>query len=601
MNYLLVMANGLSRSQDQYFYVFAVGIAYVSANLKRAGFRVFTANLDFYDGDTYTNLKNLMLSNHIDVVCTGGLSRDCNKIKEIIDIARTVNPKIITVVGGGLISSDPQPAMRVLEADIGVIGEGEVTMCELAEALDNEISYHEIKGLIFKDNSGEFVITPPRRDVTSIDSLPPPDFDGFDYAKFVENTGLAVVSCSRSCTHSCTFCYRPAGPKYRQRSLENIFLEIDTQISHYNPKSIALTDNLFASSKQRVFEFCKLIKERNIPWGCSLHVSDAADLDMLQQMKESGCSSINYGLESADNSILKSMRKGSTVIQIERALNNTWEANLHLQGNFIFGDIAETNETLKNTIDFFHKHKERFLFPLDPIVAFPGSPIYKYACKNGLITDKEQFLRDNCPVINISKLSESEFIGMLSIITELRLGPRVPLGSFDITDIQKNGECRIEYICRKCGLRKYDKFLFWYSITVICPCCGTVNHIDPFEKALHLEDSFFANLRTNESAILWGAGGIYYKLIQKYASLKDEKYLLVDGNKALQGLTVCDKKIYSPDIINSGVIQTVIITALSRKDEICSSISMNYPSVKKIMIPTFKITETGIVPSLQPI
>ena len=600
MNYLLVMPRGLSRSQDQFFYVFSIGIAYVSASLKTAGFNVFTANLDFIDGDIYSIMKDLMLSNQIDVLCTGGLSRDCNKVKELIEIARTINPKMIIVVGGGLISADPKPAMNVLGADIGVIGEGEVTMCELAKALDMGTAYNNIPGLIFWDSNNGLTIAPPRKEAPPIDSIPFPDFDGFDYSSYVKATGMGVIACSRSCTHACTFCYRPAGQKYRQRSLENILLEIDEQISRYHPHSIALTDNLFASSKERVLEFCKLIKNRNISWGCSLHVSDATDLDMLLEMKAAGCCGINYGLESADNSVLKSMRKGSTVEDIERALDNIWNANIHLQGNFIFGDINETKDTVTNTINFIHKQKTRFLFPLDPIIAFPGSRIYDYACRNGLIKDREQFLRDNCPVINISKLTEPEFKEMLGLINELRLGPRVPIGSFHIVEIQNDGECKLEFVCRKCGAQKSVNIPFWYSMIPICQECGTVNHIDPFEKALHVPEVFLENLPTDETIVLWGAGGIYYKLMHKYNLLSSERFILVDGNQSQQGLTICKKEIHPPDIILANNIKTIIITALSRKDDIYATINRNYPSVERILTPAFDITHDGIIPVLQP-
>ncbi len=596
MNYLLVMPNGLSRSQDQHFYVFSVGIAYISASLKAAGFRVFTANLDFITGDTYSIMQDLLISNQIDVFCTGGLSRDCNKVKKLIEIALTINPKLITVVGGGLISADPEPAMHVVGADIGVIGEGEVTMYELAGALDNGLPYKNIPGLIFKDSKGGLTTTAPRTQATPIDSVPFPDYDGFDYAKFVNSTGMAVVACSRSCTHACTFCYRPQGQKYRQRSLSNIFEEIDSQISKYHPKIIGLTDNLFASLKERVLEFCELIKKRNISWSCSLHVSDTADPDMLQQMKAAGCCSINYGLESADSSVLKSMRKGSTIEQIELALENIWNAGIHLQANFIFGDVNETKKTVTNTMTFINKHKSRFLFGLDPIVAFPGSRIYKYACNSGLIKDREQFLKDNCPVINISKLTEPEFNEMLGLITEFRLAPRVPMGPFHIAEVQTDGQCNVAWTCRKCGAEESANLVFWYSTDIICNTCGTVNHIDPFEKALHLPNSLVNNMPNNGSAVLWGAGGIYYKLIHKYNVLSSDEFLLVDSNKSRHGQSMCNKKILSPDVISQSNIKTVIITALSHKDGICATLRNSYSNVERIMIPAFDITKDGIVP-----
>jgi len=592
------MPRGLSTSQDQYFHVFAVGIAYVSASMKKAGHRVFTANLDYVQGEITTVLRDLIEENHIDVMCTGGLSRDWTKIKVIIDVVRAIDPRILCVVGGGIISADPEPAMRVLDADIGVIGEGEDTLCELAEALDCGKDYRHIHGLVFKTDQG-LTVTPRRKELGHLDELPLPDFDGFDYGRFVADTGLAVITCSRSCTYACSFCFRPAGHKYRQRSMENIIAEIDMQISHYHPRSLALADNLFASSRERVLEFCTAIKERGISWGCSLRVSDATDFEMLQEMKEAGCSSVNYGLESADNSVLKSMRKGITVEQIETALDNTWKANIHLQANFIFGDPNETSETLSNSLTFFHKHKERFLFPLDPMIAFPGTPIYKQACKKGLIQDREQFLKDGCPVLNISKLSDVQFKEMLSTITELRLGPRVPAGPFRVQEVSREGVCKIEFDCRKCNRRETLSVPFWFSLVPVCPSCGTVNHLDPFEKAAHLPDPFTEEVPKAGTIALWGAGGIYFKLINHYPELASDRYILLDGNASLHGLRICDKEVHSAALLGQKEIRTVIITALSRKDDIHRTIREAYPFVQEVLVPDFEIRPEGIVPKLR--
>jgi len=599
MNYLLIMHNGISISQDQHFHHFAIGIAYVSASLKQAGFNVFTANLDYIKGETRSILKDLLHTKNIDVLCVGGLSRDCGKIKALIDESRKINPQILTVVGGGIISGDPEPAMRVLDAEIGVIGEGEITMCQLAEALDKGLSYNDIAGLIFKDNDGNLIITNTRTETTDLDNIPFPDFDGFDYAQYVNNTHIATITCSRSCTHACTFCFRPIGRKYRQRSIENIMLEVDYQISRYHPQTIILSDNLFSHSKKRVLEFCEHIKKRKTPWVCSLHVADVKDAEMIRHMKDAGCCSINVGLESADDSVLKSMRKGSTVKQIEQTLDYIWNENIHLMANFIFGDVSETKESVTKSINFFHKHKKRFLFPLDPIITFPGSAIYKHACNTGLIKNREQYLKDNCPVTNISKLTEHEFNHMISTITELRLGPRVPAGTYQITKIQHDGSCSIEYICRKCHAQGIVNVQLWYSVDPVCPSCGTVNHIDPFQKTVNAEAAFFSNLQTDKTTVMWGAGGIYYKFINRYDLLSKERFLVVDGNKDIQGLNICKKRVLSPEIIRDNKITNVIITALSQKDTITTIIGNKYPTVNNILTPTFNITTKGIVPTLE--
>ena len=516
MNYLLVMPKKLSMGANTTSIIFPLGIAYVSAALKQAGYPVFTANLDFPESDLFAVLQDMLVNHHIDVVCTGGLSLDCHKIKAVIDASRKINPKIITVVGGGIISSDPETAMRVLDADIGVIGEGEQTMCDLARALDNGEAYDSVAGLIYRQADHSLVTTVPRQEIADLDSIPFPDYEGFNYDLWVNYFGGAGVLLSeRSCPYRCTFCFHPTGGKYRQRSLDNVFREIDYQIEHFHINSIGLSSELFAATKQRVLEFCDRIKNYQISWSCCLRVTDV-DADLLKRMQEAGCNLICYGLESADDDILKSMRKGIRVEQIKRALDLTYEAGISTEAsNFIFGDINENAETVANTMRFWWQYNHKTHINLSLIQTYPGTYLYEYACKNGIITNKEQFLRDGCPIINVSKLSNAEFHDLTSMVAELRIHPHVPAESLRINTIDENGHCNIEYKCRKCGTRNLAEIGFWFTETRICSCCGIKNEVDSFRGAIHRDDAFSIDLPTDSPIVLWGAGGIFYKLMQQ--------------------------------------------------------------------------------------
>ena len=601
MNYLLVMPKKLSTGANTTSIIFPLGIAYVSAALKQGGYSVFTTNLDFPEGDTYSILQETMSANNIDVVCTGGLSLDCHKIKDVIDTARKINPKIITVVGGGIISSDPVTAMRVLDADIGVIGEGELTICELADALDNGKTYGNVPGLVYRDADHALITTARRKEIADLDSIPFPDFDGFNYGQWVDFFGGAGVLLSdRSCPFRCTFCFHPTGEKYRQRSLDSIFKEIDYQMQRYHLRDIGLTSELFATSPQRVLDFCDRIKEYKISWSCCLRVTDV-DADLLQRMRESGCCLVCYGLESADNSILKSMRKGIKVEQIKRALDLSYEAGISTDAsNFIFGDINENAQTVANTLKFWWQYNTKTHINLSLIQTYPGTYLYEYACQNGIITDKEQFLRDGCPIINVSKLSSSEFHELTSLVAELRMHPHVPAESLQIVEMQEDGNCRIEYVCRKCGAGNFTASTFWFTETCYCSSCGTKNEVDSFLGASYPQEAFFAGLPGDSTAALWGAGGIYYKLIHQYSGLSSERFPLIDANTELQGLSICKKVVQPPDVLARDGIRTVIITALSRKNEIHETLRRSYPSVETVLIPSFEITGNGIMPILQP-
>lgn len=602
MNYLLVMPKKLSTGANTTSIIFPLGIAYVSAALKQAGYNVFTANVDFPEGDTYSVLQGMMSNNHIDVVCTGGLSLDCHKIKDVIDTSRMINPKILTVVGGGIISSDPETAMSVIDADIGVIGEGEQTICELAHALDNGEAYDTVPGLIYRAVDHTFITTGPRKEIADLDSLPFPDYEGFSYSQWVDFFGgIGVLLSDRSCPFRCTFCFHPTGEKYRQRSLDSIFKELDYQMEHYHLKSIGLSSELFATSKQRVLEFCERIKKYQISWSCCLRVSNV-DKDLLRHMRDSGCDLICYGLESADNAVLKSMRKGIKVEQIKRALDLTYEVGISTEAsNFIFGDINENAETVANTMRFWWQYNKKTHINLSLIQTYPGTYLYDYACQNGIITDKKQFLRDGCPIINVSKLSSSEFYDLTSMVAELRMHPHVPAESVRIHTIADDGGCKIEYVCRKCGTKNFSDVRFWFTKTCLCSSCWVKNEVDSFRGATCRDDAFFALLPTDQVVALWGAGGIYYKLVHQYRELSSDRFVLADANEEQHGLHICKKTVHSPEIITRNGIQKVIITTLSRKDDIYETLRSSYPSVNTVLIPSFTITDEGIVPILRPI
>lgn len=111
-------------------------------------------------------------------------------------------------------------------------------------------------------------------------------------------------------------------------------------------------------------------------------------------LKDTRCRYIFVGVESAVNEILKSMHKGITVAQIEHALELLRTAGLNSRSGVIMGDTMETAKTSAETIDWFMANYERYRMSLDMIIAFPGSIISNRACKEGIIPNKVQFLKD---------------------------------------------------------------------------------------------------------------------------------------------------------------------------------------------------------------
>ena len=409
-------------------YIMPMGILYVSAALKASGTcNVCTLNLNHCEEDDRTVLERVISECKIDVVGSGGISGQFVEINPLMHLVKDIDPDIVTIVGGGMITADPVPAMTSFEgcADFGVIGEGEITMPELVTAIGTGGDFSGVKGLIYKDGD-EWHITDRRPDIMDLDSIPLPDYAGFDYDKYLSTNGevvdgvkfspVAIIG-GRSCKYNCTFCFHPSGSRYRQRSLDSIFSEIDHLLSNYPVNYIALREELFASDEKRVLDFCERAKSYPIVWSIQLRV-DSVTKTIVDALKDSNCRYVFLGIESADNRILKSMRKNITIEQVEKALDLTISAGLDTKTTNILRGEFETMESATRTLEWWREHRKYSAIDLGLIIAFPGSTLYKHARSNGKIPDPVQFLRDGCPVINLSEnLSEEEFRSIADIVS----------------------------------------------------------------------------------------------------------------------------------------------------------------------------------------
>lgn len=163
-----------------------------------------------------------------------------------------------------------------------------------------------------------------------------------------------------------------------------------------------------------MLEFASKIKKYNLKWIAQMRVDDV-DEETLVKLKESGLFYISYGLESASNVVLKSMKKKIKIDKIETALYLTQKHGIGIQGNFIFGDSAETQETYNETIQWWEKHKQ-YQINLGVIEAYPGTPIYLEAMKKDLIKDKLEFIKKGCPPLNMTNISDDNYNAMVQNI-----------------------------------------------------------------------------------------------------------------------------------------------------------------------------------------
>lgn len=575
-------------------YQFPLGIAYISASLKKAGFSVVTANLNHIEGDVYDILDQLITDNDIDIVATGGISVQFNTIFEIVRDAKRIRPDVRTIIGGGLITAEPDIAMQALEyADYGVIGEGEETICDLLLALEDKQDLHVVDGIIFKAD-GKYMQTRHREEVTNLDALPWPDYAGFDLDKYLElpppdvnNLGeerLAFILGSRSCPYNCTFCFHTVGRKYRKRSIESISEEIEHLVKQYNVKFLFMADELFGVDKLRVQQFCDLMKKFDLPWRGSFRVDEIDELT-VRTLKDGRCAIIGLGLESADNRILKSMRKKITIEQIERALQIIHEANVPFSGNFIFGDIEETVETATNTFDWWLAHPQ-YNINLWMVVSYPGSHLYQHACANGLIADRIDYLKKSCPAINVSRLAPEELNWLVKNVMEM---PAKRASSVAATQLirtnRETNRMTISGHCAQCGSENtWEDIKPFISVNIPCSRCARKHNIPtpaPVEQSV--VRAIEKLLETHQQLGIWGITYHSTNILSNHPVFADARITLIDNSSYKQMMSIQGQPVHDPAVIEQRQLPAVAIFYPNSMQIIESMIHSSYPSVKHVI------------------
>ena len=400
----------MSPAQD---YIFPVGLGYIVSVLKKNGYSARGLDLNRYEDPPQEVIAQAISQHNIQLVATGTVSAHFDKVKAVLQGAREARPGIVTVVGGGVMSSEPEAMMEMLNPHFGVLGEGERTMVELLRELSSTRNFEEVDGLIFREADGRLRTTAGRAAILDLDELPFPDdelLEGF----YQGQPRIYNLVGSRSCPYKCTFCYHPIGNIYRQRSLNSVFDEVEHSYRKYHPYYYRVIDELFSVKRERVLEFCRRIKPYNVKWDVQMRVTDV-DEELLVAMREAGCVVISYGLESGSQTVLESMQKHTQIADLVRAVGLTYEARMQVQGNYIFGDPAETLDTAVETFSLWLQQRKAGINMI-PIEVYPGTPLYKNAVKSGVIKNPAQYIATGCRSINLMGVPEREALQIMLLM-----------------------------------------------------------------------------------------------------------------------------------------------------------------------------------------
>jgi len=408
---------------DSYIHWFPQGLAYIAAVLVREGYEVEIYNQDKHHYPD-RHLTEYLDKNKFDVVGVSIIA-GYYQYRKLLNISESINKskhRPFYIIGGHGPSPEPVFFINKTYADVVVIGEGEITIIELLDALSKKKPLHDVKGIAYKEGS-KIVINEKRDLIKDIDTIPFPAYNLFpiDYYRLLRmphctsSDLLMPVLSGRGCTFKCNFCYR-LDEGFRARSNESIIEEINLLKMNYGITYIAFSDELLMSSIKRTESLCEdFIKHNlNIKWDCNGRLNYAKP-DLLRLMKRAGCVFINYGIEAMDDQVLKNMNKALTTRQIIKGIKATLDADISPGFNIIFGNIGDNRETLNKGVEFLLKFDDGAqMRTIRPVTPYPGSPLYYHAIEKGMLKNCEDFYKNkhinsDLLAVNYTELTDNEF------------------------------------------------------------------------------------------------------------------------------------------------------------------------------------------------
>lgn len=251
---------------------------------------------------------------------------------------------------------------------------------------DGSVNMNGVLGIAWRKGEQIFV-NPPRPFIKDLNDLPIPRHDALPLKKHIMpmmKGPFTFIVTSRGCPAGCTYCIKHVSYQYnvRVRSPEKLVEEIEL-LKGLGINNIHMYADLFTVSRDQVIGMCNQLIEKGIKirWTCNSRV-DFVDEELLNLMGKAGCWYISWGIESANEQILKRARKGASPAKAEQALRWSKKAGINNWGYFIIGLPGETEETIRETIEFAKR------LPLDIALfhvaaPYPGTPFFFDVVNNG--------------------------------------------------------------------------------------------------------------------------------------------------------------------------------------------------------------------------
>jgi anaerobic magnesium-protoporphyrin IX monomethyl ester cyclase len=349
---------------------------------------------------SWRGIEKIIESYNPDIVAPSALAT-CNTypVMRTLEIAKKVNPNILTVVGGQHFTATAQESLETYpEIDVIVRGEGEETLTALVKNL-KEKAFPQIKGISYRYN-GKILHNKPRPLIKNLDDLPYPGYhlvkDLVHKYHFRAMSGnkapYALIEGSRGCFHRCKFCSQWSfwQGRWRIKSPKRIAKEMDFCYNTYGSRFIWLTDDNFGFGKwasELADEIMKTGISKDLSWFTQARCDDVIKHEKsLSKLRKSGLHWVLLGVENAKQSTLNSFRKNITPEDAKKAVELLKKNDIFTQAMLIIGERKDTAKSIEELRTFVNEIDPDFaIFAI--LTPFPGTELYEEAEEKGWIEE----------------------------------------------------------------------------------------------------------------------------------------------------------------------------------------------------------------------
>ena len=329
-----------------------LGLAFLAGALKRAGVdvRILDCVVFPLSEDRLTSLINDFQP---DLVGATAVSMTVDHALMVLRQIKALAPSATTVLGGPhatfcaaeILQSSPQ-------VDVIACGEGEATLVALVRAKETKGSWRNIPGIAYRHGGGVTTTSPPP--LADLDKLAPPARELIPLGRYRALGLPASMTTSRGCPFKCIFCVgrKMVGAKIRYWNPVRVVDEME-RLSKLGFHQINLADDLFTANHDHCLAVCNEILNRRlaVEWTAFARV-DTVTRQVLEAMRRAGCTTISFGVETGSPDMLRRIKKGITLDQVEQAMRLCKRCDIVPHASFILGLPGETLETLRQTLEF---------------------------------------------------------------------------------------------------------------------------------------------------------------------------------------------------------------------------------------------------------